>query len=88
MDHVNNAVYADWVDEAITRGRRRDAAVRRDPAARPARVRPGGRARRTVDADAGRMGRLVVPALRSTEATCFARDSSRSSIDSTEEPRE
>ena len=45
MDHVNNAVYADWLDEAILAA---PAARRRpgDPPAGAARVRPGSRSGR------------------------------------------
>ena len=62
MDHVNNAVYADWLDEAILGDRRRGwRGDGRGPAARPARVRarrlPARRGRRCL---AGRR-RLVVP---------------------------
>ena len=45
MDHVNNAVYADWLDEAVIGAG--DAGRRpRGPAPGPAGVRPLGRARR------------------------------------------
>ena len=61
MDHVNNAVYADWLEEAVLEagdGR----ATPRDPAAGTPRIRrdrPSGRA-----VDGGRLAdarRLVVP---------------------------
>ena len=45
MDHVNNAVYADWLDEAVLAAGGNAARPRR-PAPGPARVRSGGRAGR------------------------------------------
>ena len=64
MDHVNNAVYADWLDEAVLRAGARDA-VRVDPADRPARVRPCGRGRRGGGrGDLAGCGGLVVPGQR------------------------
>ena len=52
MDHVNNAVYADWIDEAVIAAGDPDA-TRRHPATDPARVR----ARRRAGRDAGGGGR-------------------------------
>ena len=46
MDHVNNAVYADWLEEAVIAAGGRADATRAIPRAGAARLCPGGGARR------------------------------------------
>ena len=79
MDHVNNAVYADWLDEAVQGGRWHRGRPGR-AAAGPSRIRPGSRAGRRPSTQ--RCGRTAMPGRAgsgTTTATCSAPGSSRSS---------
>ena len=79
MDHVNNAVYADWLDEAVIAA---GGACRRPrrPAPGPAGVRPGRGARREARRRrlAGWRRRGSAGWRTPTARTCFGRASSRS----------